>query len=103
MHNLQSNLHKNQNTVYGFFHIDVDPKGNFSFYPNGPNVSDIEIIALSITMESIWITSENLLFSKLQYEYPALFHHYTNRSNFNKRRKKLIREIDEIALKWPIN
>lgn len=98
MHNLQSNLHKIQNVVSGYFQLDVDLNGNFTFYPNRPNVSDIEIIALSITMEAIGITSENLLFSKLQSDYPILFSHFPNRRNFNKRRKKLQVKIDQIAL-----
>lgn len=98
MHNLQSNLQKIQTVVSSFFQFDVDRLGNFSFYPNRPNVSDIEIIALSITMEAIGISSENLLFSKLQSDYPFLFERFPNRRNFNKRRRKLQDKIDKIAL-----
>ena len=98
MHNLQNNLQKIQTVVSSFFQFDVDRLGNFSFYPNRPNVSDIEIIALSITMEAIGISSNNLLFSKHQSDYPFLFERFLNRRNFNKRRRKLQDKIDKIAL-----
>ena len=98
MHNLQRNLQKIKSVVSTFFQPDVDDFGNFSFYPNRPNVSDIEIIALSITMEAIGIFSENLLFSKMQCDYPGLFQFYPNRRNFNKRRRKLQPKIDQISI-----
>jgi hypothetical protein len=78
MHNLQSNLQKIQTVVSSFFQFDVNRLGNFSFYPNRPNISYIEIIALSITMEAIGISSKNLLFSKLKSDYPFLFERFPN-------------------------
>jgi hypothetical protein len=61
-------------------------------------MSVIEIIEMSITMEAIGICSENLLFAKLQSDYPMLYERFPNRRNFNKRRKKLQGRIDQIAV-----
>jgi hypothetical protein len=84
--------------VSSFFHFDVDKFWNFYFYPNRPNVSDIQIIAMSITMEAIGICFENLLFAKLQSAYPMLYERFPNLRNFNNRRKKLQSKIDKIML-----
>ena len=46
-----------------------DKEGNHKYYPNKPKMSDMEIIALSITAECLEITSENLLFSKIKNDY----------------------------------
>jgi Transposase DDE domain len=62
---------------------------NFAKYPNMPKMSDIQIVALAITSESLSIDSENLLFSKLKKEYYSDFPNLINRCNFNRRRKKL--------------
>lgn len=62
-----------------------------------PQVSDIEIVAMSITMEAMSISSENLLYSKLKTDYPLLHERFPDRRNFNKRRRKLRERIDEVA------
>lgn len=98
MHNLQRNLQKIKSVVASFYQSDVNELGNFSFYPNCPKTSDIEIIAMSITMEALGIFSENLLFSKMKHDYPALYELFPNRRNFNKRRRKLQSKIDQISI-----
>lgn len=52
-------------------------------------MSDIEVVALSITAESLGIDSENLLFSKLKNDYSADFPNLIDRTNFNRRRRRL--------------
>jgi len=39
---------------------------NIQFYPNKPKMTDLEVIALSITAECLQIDSENLLWSKIK-------------------------------------
>lgn len=66
-----------------------DEHGNSRFYPNKPKLNDLQIVALSITSESLQIDSENLLWSKLIKDYPDLFEHLPHRTNYNKRRRNL--------------
>ena len=65
---------------------------NTRHYPNPPKLSDVEIINLAITAESLQIDSENLLWSKLETDYPNLFKDLPHRTRFNARRK-LLRKI----------
>ncbi|WP_052017024.1 hypothetical protein [Arcticibacter svalbardensis] len=69
--------------------------GNFFKYRLLHKLSDIELVALSITSETLGIDSENLLFSKLRTEYRADFPNLIDRSQYNRRRKRL---QDYIAL-----
>ena len=66
------------------------PEGeNHRKYPNPPKMSDLSIISLAITAECLEITSENLLWSKITKDYPALFPNLIHRASFNRRRKNL--------------
>ncbi|EOR96041.1 hypothetical protein ADIARSV_0774 [Arcticibacter svalbardensis MN12-7] len=47
--------------------------GNFFKYRHLSKLSDIEMVALSITSKTLWIDSENLLFSKSRTEYQEDF------------------------------
>jgi hypothetical protein len=59
-------------------------------------MSDLEVVALSLTAEFMSIDSENSLFKQLnQYEIPNLI----ERSQFNKRRRKLFLFSEEIRTK----
>ena len=59
-------------------------------------ISDLEIIALSLTAEFMSIDSENSLFKQIdQVEIPNLI----ERSQFNKRRRKLFFFIEEVRTK----
>lgn len=62
---------------------------NTRFYPRKPKMSDLEVICLSITAECTQIDSENLLWSKIQKDYPNMFKNLCHRTKFNKRRKLL--------------
>jgi hypothetical protein len=62
---------------------------NTRFYPRQPKMSDLEVISLSIAAECTQIDSENLLWSKIQKDYPNMFKKLCHRTKFNKRRKLL--------------
>jgi hypothetical protein len=65
----------------------LNQSDNFYFYPNKPKLSDCEIIALSVTGESIGIDSENYFWGKLKSDHKDDFPRLIHRSNFNRRRK----------------
>jgi penicillin-binding protein-related factor A (putative recombinase) len=67
----------------------IDNFDNFFNYPNRPKLSDCEIIALSVTAESLGIDSENYFWGKLKNDHFHDFPNLIDRSNFNRRRKRL--------------
>jgi hypothetical protein len=89
MHNLKTNFDKIFNIVKSFFNDSLNADDNFSFYPRKPKMSDCEIIALSIVGECIGIDSENYLFGKLKADHFHDFPNLIDRSNFNRRRRRL--------------
>lgn len=89
MHNLKTNFDKFFNITKSVFKDRLDQSDNFFFYPNKPKLSDCEIIALSVTGESIGIDSENYFWSKLRNDHKSDFPTLIHRSNFNRRRKRL--------------
>lgn len=58
-HNLKTNFNKFFNITKSVFKVRLNKSTNFYFYPNKQKLSDCEIIALSVTGESIGIDSEN--------------------------------------------
>jgi len=89
MHNLKTNFDKFFNITKSVFKDRLNESDNFFFYPNKPKLSDCEIIALSITGESIGIDSENYFWGKLKSDHKNDFPGLIDRSNFNRRRKCL--------------
>lgn len=69
---------------------------NFQNYIRLPKMSDCEIIALSLTAESTGNDSENYFFGKLKSTYSADFPNLIDRSNFNRRRKRLRSKIADL-------
>ena len=59
-------------------------------------MSDCQIIALSITGESLGIDSESFLWGKLKSEHSQDFPNLIDRSNFNRRRKRLYPFIEQL-------
>lgn len=90
MHNIKTNFDKifNLSKLYLKDFI-VDCSNNFQFYRNQPKMSDCEIVALSLCSEALSIDSENLFWKKLKVEYSSDFAHLIDRSNYNKRRRRL--------------
>ena len=75
---------------------DIDSKGNFAKVGRNPKFSDLSIITLSLTSESLGIDSENYLFGKLIAEYKNDFPNLIDRSQYNLRRRKLITQIEKV-------
>ncbi len=89
MHNLKTNFDKIVGIAKSILADVLLEDDNFARYRNKPKMTDIEIVALALTAESLGIDSENLLFSKLRNEYLPDFPALPDRSNYNRRRRKL--------------
>jgi len=89
MHNLKSNFDKFFNITKSIFINRINSFDNFSFYRNRPKMSDCQIIALTITGETLGIDSENYFWGKLKSDHYEDFPNLIDRSNFNRRRKRL--------------
>ena len=96
MHNLSSNFYLFLDITKSVFKSSINADGNFKFYPRQPKMSDCQIIAVTITAESIGIDSENYLFGKLKKDYRADFPNLIHRCNFNRRRKILAPYIQQL-------
>ena len=89
MHDLATIYGKVRNTIQSRTKNFFDGAGNTRTYPNPPKMSDLEVISLAITAECIEVTSENLLWYKLEKDYPDLFPQLIHRASFNRRKKSL--------------
>jgi hypothetical protein len=89
MHNLKANFDKFFGLTKSFFSDQINEFDNFQNYPRIPKMSDCQIIALALTAESIGIDSESYFFGKLKSDYTSDFPNLIDRSNFNRRHKRL--------------
>jgi hypothetical protein len=89
MHNIKTNFDIIFDICKSIFNDEIIDDGNFFKYPNKPKMSDIQLVALSLTAESLSIDSENHLFNKLKEEYHDELFVLIDRRNYNRRRKKL--------------
>lgn len=96
MHDLASNFTKIFNITKSVFKNRINNFDNFFPYRNRPKLSDCEIIALAITGESLGIDSESYFWGKLKSEYTIDFPNLIDRSNYNRRRKRLYPLIEEL-------
>ena len=96
MHNLKTNFDKFFNITKSVFKDRLSQSDNFFLYPNKPKLSDCEIIALSVTGESMGIDSENYFWGKLKSDHKNDFPTLIDRSNFNRRRKRLYPFIEDL-------
>lgn len=93
MYNLSENFNKILSIVKDKLSKYLDNNGNITRKGPKPKFSDAEVIALNITAECLMIDSENYLFKLLNNHK----HHFINlidRSNFNRRKKKLFNYMD---------
>lgn len=97
MHNLETNFKKILDITKSVFADVLNEYGNFSYYPRMPKLSDIEVIALTISSEALGIDSENLLFIKLKSDYNEMFTRLPHRTNFNRRKRKLLERIEQMS------
>jgi hypothetical protein len=89
MHNLKTNFDKIYRIAKSSLSDKLNKGDNLQFYPRKPKMNDCSIIALSICQESLGIDSENYLWSKLRNDYSDDFPMLIDRSNFNRRRRRL--------------
>jgi hypothetical protein len=98
MHNLKANYDKFSQLITNFCSSDFVTEGCFTKYRHQPKMTDASIIALALSAEAIGIDSENYLWNKLRTEHQGDFPNLIDRSNFNRRKKRLapfIRRINE--------
>ncbi len=77
MHPIKTNFGRFYRICKEFFEDEADTRGNLQFYPQKPVMADLEIIILSCLMEALGVDWENLLRSKINKKYPAMFPHLT--------------------------
>ena len=80
----------------------VNDLGNIPHCGVVPKLTDLEVMALSITAESFGFDSENYLFHRLHKECKQDLPNLISRRQFNARRKKLCRFTEEIRRDIPI-
>jgi hypothetical protein len=99
MHNIKTNFDKIHQLSKIYLHdFMVDDTFNFQFYRHKPKMNDCEIISLAVCAEALSIDSENLFWKKLKSEYTTDFTNLIDRSNYNKRRRRLqyfIQQLNE--------
>lgn len=79
--------------VISSLNLDIEYKSGIG---RKPKMSDIEVVALSLTTDYMSIDSENSLFKQINHdEIPNLI----ERSQFNKRRRKLFLFSEQIRIK----
>ncbi len=97
MHNIKTNFDKFYQIVKSSLQDKLNQDDNLQYYPNKPKMNDCSIISLSICAEAIGIDSENYLWSKIKKDYKVDFPDLIDRSNFNKRRRRLHLFIHEVT------
>jgi hypothetical protein len=98
MHNLHSNYVVFLELCKSLLLEYLDTDGNVGFYPNRPQMADIEVIALAIVAEFMSIPSENWLFAKLKSDYKQQFPNLISRPRFNIRRRRLVSFVNQVCL-----
>jgi Transposase DDE domain len=96
MHNIKVNFDKILEVVKDILKDDLTVQNNFKRRGVVPRFSDLEVIVLSITAESLGIDSENYLFSKLVTEYSHEFINLISRRQYNDRRKLLFEQTERV-------
>lgn len=96
MHDLHSNFSKFFDITKSVFKNRVNQFDNFIEYRNRPKMSDCQIIALTVTGESLGIDSESYFSGKLKCDHAVDFQNLIHRCNFNRRRKGLYPLIQEL-------
>jgi hypothetical protein len=99
MRNLTANIAKFRQLLINAYGADNLTNGNLRHYPNQPNATDIETIAISLATESQGIISENYLFQILESDYKSYRQTLPDRSNYNQNKRALQAFIDELSRK----
>jgi Transposase DDE domain len=96
MHNIKVNFDKFFDIVKDILRDDLTANNNFKRRGFVPKFSDVAVISLSLTAESLGIDSENYLFSKLVTEYKNAFVNLISRRQYNDRRKLLFEQTERV-------
>lgn len=96
MHNIKVNFDKIIEVLKDILKEELTVQNNFKRPGVVPRFSDLEVIALSLTAESLGIDSENYLFSKLVTEYSDAFVNLMSRRQYNDRRKLLFGQTERV-------
>lgn len=81
--------------VNSFFEGKADKDGNHFKYPNRPKLTDNQIVTLAIWAYIEDIHSELNLYKRIKSDMPEIYRTLPDRSNFNRRRKRLHFLIDQ--------
>lgn len=100
MHDLKTNFDKILPIVKETLAEQLDQEGNLQFYPRAPQLSDVQVICLSLLQEALSIDSEHWFWSKLQADYGQAFPELPHLSNYNRRRKRLAGPTQQLARLW---
>lgn len=96
MHNIATNFRRFYGICKDIFSGEADGNFNLQRYPISPKLNDLQVVALSLTMEALGVDSENLLWSKIKKDYTNLFPNLIDRSRFNRRRRRLHSQIARV-------
>jgi Transposase DDE domain len=96
MHNIKVNFDKFFDVVKDILRDDLTANDNFKRRGIVPKFSDVAVISLSLTAESLGIDSENYLFSKLVTEYKNAFVNLISRRQYNDIRKLLFEQTERV-------
>jgi len=94
LHNLRSNFYKFFDLTKSVFKDRINSSDNLKYYSYKPKITDCEIIASSLTSESLGIDSENYLWVKLKCDHSSVFPNLIDRCNLNRMCKKLYPRIE---------
>ena len=97
MYNLKANFDKILPIIKCSLSEFLLPDGNFEKYRNTPKWSDIEVVTLAILAEIISLDSESWLFSKMKSDLEMIFPVLIDRSNYNRRKRRLNPFINSIS------
>lgn len=97
MHNLKTNFEKIRRICKSVLSKYLYADGNLERYRNKPRMSDLDIIALSLTSEALGIDSENYLYGKIKSDYPQYFSNLPDRSNYNRRKRRMQKYIPWVS------
>ena len=96
MHNIKANFDKFYQIITLQLKDYIFDEGNFKFYPKKPKMNDCEILSLALCSEAMSIDSENYFWGKVKSnisDFPNLI----DRSNYNRRRRKLISYLNTLT------
>ena len=98
MHNLYANFVRILGVCKRFSQDLVNEKGNMPRCGVVPRFSDLEVIALSLTEETMGYDSESYLFGQLE-DYRELMPNLISRRQYNDRRKYCVRRYASVLLR----